>query len=102
MQPLAMFALASGLLLVAAVVAALARRDRRSRRSGVGAWHRHGSIPLAAAGLALAVVSRGSGQSAATHDVLYGEAVALLVAAVGCAIVGAADATRRRAGGNAA
>jgi hypothetical protein len=102
MQPVAIFALASGLVLVAGVVVALTRRDAGSRRDGAGPWHRHASVPLALAGLVLAVISRSGGQSAATHEVLYAESVALLLGAAGCAMVGAANATRRRPGGNGA
>jgi hypothetical protein len=103
MQPVAMLALASGLVLVSGVVVTLTRRDARSRRSsGAGPWHRHGSIPLAMAGLVIAVISRGGGQSAATHDALYAEAVTLLLGAAACALVGAATATWRRPGGNRA
>jgi hypothetical protein len=102
MQPVAMIALASGLVLVAGVVVTLIRRDVKSRRGGAGPWHRHGSVPLAGAGLVLAVLARGGGQSAATHNVLYAESVVLLLGAVACALVGATNATRRRAGGNRA
>jgi hypothetical protein len=102
MEPVAIFALASGLVLVAGVVVALIRRDVKSRRGGAGPWHRHGSVPLAGAGLVLALLARGGGQSAATHNVLYAESVALLLGAVGCALMGAANATRRRADSNRA
>lgn len=101
MQSVAIFALASGFVLVVGVVITLTRHDVKSRRGG-GPWHRHGSVPLAGAGLVLAVLARSGGQSAATHNVLYAESVLLLLGAVGCALVGAANATRRRAGGNRA
>jgi hypothetical protein len=99
MQPVALVALVSGLVLVAGVVVTLARRGVAPGRDVAGRWRRHGSIPLAGAGLALAVISRGGGQSAGTHEVLYAEAIALLLGAAACAIVGAVNATRRRAGG---
>jgi hypothetical protein len=97
MQPLALAALAVGALMLAGVATTLirARRDKGPRRGVANRWHRHGSIPLAGAGLALAVVSRGGGQSAATHDIVYAETVALFLAALVCALAGAAAATRR-------
>jgi len=100
MQPLALAALAVGALMVAgvAITLTLTRRDKRPRRGAGNRWHRHGSIPLAGAALALAVVSRGGGQSAATHDIVYGETVALFLAALACAMVGAAVAMRRAGG----
>jgi len=101
MQPLAIFALVAGAMMVAGVTATLilTRRQARPRRGVANRWHRHGSIPLAAAGLALGVVSRGGGQSAATHDVVYAETVALLLAALLCALAGARVATRGQQGG---
>ncbi|HUA30904.1 MAG TPA: hypothetical protein VMC03_18625 [Streptosporangiaceae bacterium] len=102
MQPAAICALASGLVLITGVVITLIRRDVKSRRRGAGPWHRHGSVPLAGAGLVLAVLARSGGQSAATHSFLYAESVVLLAGAVACALIGATNATRRRAGGNRA
>jgi formate-dependent nitrite reductase membrane component NrfD len=95
MQPLAIIALASGVVMVAgvALMLILTRRETKPRRGAASRWHRHGSIPLAAAGLALAVVSRGVGQSAATHDIVYAETVGLFLAALLCALVGATAAT---------
>lgn len=97
MQPLAIFAVAVGaVMLIGASATILARRDVGSRPAGINRWQRHGSIPLAAAGLVLGVISRESGQSHATHDVISAVATTLLLAAVLCALVGAAAATRPR------
>jgi hypothetical protein len=97
MQPLAICALAvGGVMIIGAAVTILARRDVRPRHAGLNRWQVHGSIPLAAAGLALGVISRGSGQSHATHDVIYAVGTGLLLAAVLCALAGAAAATRAR------
>jgi hypothetical protein len=100
MQPLALAALAVGALMVAgvAITLILTSRDKRPRRGLASRWHRHGSVPLAGAALALAVVSRGGGQSAATHDIVYAETVTLFLAALVCALVGAAAAMRRPGG----
>lgn len=104
MQPLAMYALASGVVMILGVSAALvlARRGLLSSRRGISRWQRHGSIPLAAAGLAIATISRSSGQSPATHDIVSAEAVTLLLAALLCALAGAVVATRQRPGGDQA
>ena len=97
MQPLAICALAVGaVMLIGAPVTIRARRDVGSRGVGINRWQRHGSIPLAAAGLVLGVISLGSGQSRVTHDVVYVVATTLLLAAVLYAVAGAAAATRPR------
>lgn len=61
-------------------------------------WNRHGSLPLAGAGIVIGVISRGGGQSPVTHDVVYAVAAALLLAALLCALVGAAVASTARSG----
>ncbi|HEY6311364.1 MAG TPA: hypothetical protein VIY52_11245 [Streptosporangiaceae bacterium] len=48
---------------------------------------------MTAAGLALGVISRGSGQSSATHDIIYAVVTTLLLAALLCAVIGAAAAS---------
>jgi hypothetical protein len=50
------------------------------------------------AGLTLGAISRTSGQSPLTHDILYAETTTLLLAALLCALVGAAAAMRQRPG----
>jgi multisubunit Na+/H+ antiporter MnhB subunit len=95
MQPLAIGALIGGVVMVlgAAAMLILTRHDRKPRRAAINRWHRHGSIPLTAAGLALGVISRGSGQSSATHDIIYAVVTTLLLAALLCAVIGAAAAS---------
>ncbi len=97
-QPLAIFAIASGAVMVigVSVTLVLTRRDIRHRSAAINRWHRHGSIPLAGAGLALGVISRSGGQSPATHGIIYAETITLLLAALVYALVGAAVATRQR------
>jgi ABC-type proline/glycine betaine transport system permease subunit len=98
MQPLAIYAIAIGaVMIVGAPVTIFTQRDAMSRRAGINRWQLHGSIPLAVAGLLLGVVSRGSGQSAATHDVIYAVVSTMLLGALLCALVGAASVTRKRA-----
>jgi hypothetical protein len=97
MQPLAICALALGAVMIIGVPLAIrAHRDVRPRTAGINRWQQHGSIPLAAAGLTLGFISRGRGQSPATHDVVYAVGAALLLAALLCALAGAASATRQR------
>jgi hypothetical protein len=100
MQPLAMYALASGVVMILGVSATLiwTRRHAHPSSAAVNRWQRHGTVPLAAAGLAIGVISRSSGQSPATHDVVYTEAITLLLTALLCALIGAVVATRRRHG----
>jgi hypothetical protein len=97
MQPLAIFAIASGVVMVlgASATLILSRRATGPRRYAISRWHRHGSIPLAAAGLALAAISRSGGQSPPTHDVVSAVATTLFAAALLCALVGAALTTRQ-------
>ena len=100
MQPLAVVVLVSGGLVVLGVVVMLilTRRDTKPGRVTVNRWNRHGSLPLAGAGIVVGVISRGGGQSPITHDVVYAVAAALLLAALLCALVGAAVASTARSG----
>jgi hypothetical protein len=100
MQPLTVYAIASAVVMVLGVSAVLlrTRRNAKPRPGGLSRWNRHGSIPLAAAGLAEGVIARSSGQSAASHEVLYLVSVTLLGAALLCATIAAAAATRQRHG----
>ena len=100
MQPLAIVVLVSGGLVALGVVIKLilTRRETTPRRVTVNRWNRHGSLPLAGAGVVIGVISRGGGQSPVTHDVVYAVAAALLVAALLCALVGAAVASMARSG----
>jgi hypothetical protein len=99
-QPLALWAIAFGVVMVIGVSVTLVRTRRHLKPgpAGMNRWQRHGTIPLAAAGLGLGVISRGSGQSPATHGIIYAETIALLLAGLLCALVGAAVATRQRPG----
>jgi uncharacterized protein (DUF2126 family) len=100
MQPLAIGALVSGGLVVLGVVVTLflTRRDAKPGRVTVNRWNRHGSLPLAGAGVVIGVISRSGGQSPVTHNVVYEVAAALLLAAVLCALVGATVASMARSG----
>jgi hypothetical protein len=105
MQPLAIAAVAIGAVMLAgvAVTLILARRRATPGPAGFNSWHRHGTLPLVSAGLALGVVSRvGSGQTAATHDIVFAVTTVLLLGAFMCALAGATAATRRRPGSNQA
>jgi hypothetical protein len=92
MQPLAVAALitGAGMILGVAVTLIRTRHEIKSHRAAINRWTLHGSIPLAAAGLVLGVISKSGGQSPATHDVLYGVATTLFLAALLLAVVGAA------------
>jgi hypothetical protein len=94
MQPLAIAALISGVVMILGVTATLirTRHEIRPYRVAINRWVRHGSIPLAGAGLVLAVISRGSGQSPATHDILYAVATTLFLGALLLSLVGAVAA----------
>ncbi len=98
MQPLAMLAVASGIVMVIGVSATLVLtlRSTKPRPAGISRWHRHGSIPLAAAALALGAISRGSGQSPAAHDVIAATAGALFLGALACAVAGAVTGRRHQ------
>jgi hypothetical protein len=96
MQPLAIGALACGAVMVIGVLVTLILTGRgvKPRPAGINRWQLHGSIPLGAAGLALGAISRGGGQSPATHDVIFATATALLLGALLCALAGAVTETR--------
>ncbi len=96
MQQLAIGVLAAGAVMVIGVVVMLIRTRREAasvQRAGRNRWNRHGSFPLAAAGVAIGVISRANGQSSATHDIVFAVAAALLLAALACALVGATVAS---------
>ena len=95
MQPLAIYALITGAVMIlgVAVTLILTRHAAEPRRAAVNRWNMHGSFPLAAAGVVIGVISRSGGQSPATHDVVYAVAATLLLAALLCALVGAARAS---------
>jgi hypothetical protein len=90
----------SGAVVVLGVVVTLfvTRRDTKPGRVTVNRWNRHGSLPLVGAGVVIGVISRGGGQSPVTHEVVYVVAAALLLAALLCALVGAAVASLARSG----
>ena len=72
MQPLAIYALITGAVMIlgVAVTLILTRHAAEPRRAAVNRWNMHGSFPLAAAGVVIGVISRRGGQSPATHDVV--------------------------------
>ena len=94
MQPLAIYALITGAVMIlgVAVTLILTRHAAEPRRAAVDRWNMHGSFPLAAAGVVIGVISRRGGQSPATRNVVYVVAATLLLAALLCALVGAARA----------
>jgi len=98
MQPLALYAIAIGVVMIAGSSVTLFRTRHAvsPRYSRIGRWQLHGTIPLVAAGLVIGVVAHGSAQSAATHEVTYAVATTLLACALLCALFGAAAATRER------
>lgn len=98
MQPLAVSALATTAVMIVGVVGTLflTRKNRTRGLSPAGRWHRHGSVPLAGAGLALAVISRASGQAPATRDIVYAAATTLLIGALLFAVTGAVATTRQQ------
>jgi hypothetical protein len=100
MQPLAIGALVSGAAIVlgVAIRLILTRRATKPHAVAVNRWNLHGSLPLAVGGVAIGVITRGGGQSPATHEVVYAVAATLLLAALLCALVGAAVATMARSG----
>jgi hypothetical protein len=97
MQPLAIYALASGVAMILGVSATLAwaRHNASHRRNAINRWHMHGSIPLAGAALAVGAISLSDGQSPATHTVIHVIGATLLLAAFLCATIGATAASRR-------
>ncbi|MGD0557989.1 MAG: hypothetical protein ABSA93_23785 [Streptosporangiaceae bacterium] len=96
MQPLAISALAvAGVMVIGVSVTLVRTRHATKRRlAGISRWQLHGSIPLAVAGLVLGAISRSSGQSSATHNVVFATTTALLLAALLCALTGAITETR--------
>jgi 4-amino-4-deoxy-L-arabinose transferase-like glycosyltransferase len=98
MQPLAIGALTVGAIMVigVSVTLVLTRHALKPRPAGINRWQLHGTVPLAAAGLALGAISRGSGQSPATHDVVFATATGLLLGALLCALAGAITQTRHQ------
>jgi hypothetical protein len=93
MQPLAITAIVVAVIMIIGVSVTLIR----VRRGAAGRWNRHGTVPLAAAGLALGAITRiGSGQTSATHTVLFTVTTVLLLGALVCALVGATAAIGRR------
>lgn len=100
MQPLAVSALATTAVMMVGVVGTLflTRKNRSRGLSLAGRWNRHGSVPLAGAGLVLAVISRASGQAPATRDIIYATATTLLIGALLCAVTGAVATTRQQRG----
>lgn len=97
MQPLAIYALASGAVMIlgASVTLLRTRHHARPRRTAISRWHVHGSIPLAAAAVAIGAISLSGGQSPVTHTVIYLVTATLLLAAAVCALAGATVASRR-------
>jgi hypothetical protein len=95
MQPLAIAAVTIGAVMLIGVAVTLIRARRAA--AGLNSWHRHGTIPLVAAGLALGAISRiDTGQTSLTHDTMFAVTTVLLLGALLCALAGAAAATRRR------
>jgi hypothetical protein len=93
MQPLAIIAIVAGVIMIIGVSVTLIR----VRRGAAGRWNRHGTVPLAAAGLALGAIARtGGGQTSATHIVMFTVTTVLLLGALLCALAGAVYAGRRR------
>jgi hypothetical protein len=111
MQPLAIAAVTAGAVMLIGVSVtlilvrrrALGARGARPGPAGFNSWHRHGSIPLVAAGLTLGLISRiGGGQTSSTHDIMFAVTTVLLLGALLCALAGATAATRRRPDSNQA
>jgi hypothetical protein len=96
MQPLAVWALSSGIIMVIGVpvTLVLTRRAIRPHPLGAHRWQLHGSIPLGGAALVLGAVSRASGQSPATHDVIVATGGALVLGALLCAAAGGVTGKR--------
>jgi len=98
MQPLAMFALASGIVMVigVSVTLVLTLRNAKPHPVGINRWQRHGSVPLGAAALALGAISRDSGQSPTSHRVIVATACALFLGALVCAVAGGVAGKRHQ------
>jgi hypothetical protein len=84
MQPLAVAALISGVVMILGVTATLirTRHEMKPHPAAIDRRILHGSIPLAGAGLALGVISKSGQLSPATHDILYAVATTLFLAAL--------------------
>jgi hypothetical protein len=105
MQPLAIAAVTTGVVMLIGVPVTLilVRRGAKPGPAGFNPWHRHGSLPLVTAGLALGIISRtGRAQTSATHDTMFAVTTVLLLGALLCALAGAAAATGRWPGRNRA
>jgi hypothetical protein len=98
MQPLAVWALSSGIIMIIGVpvTLVLTRRAIRPHPLGANRWQLHGSIPLGAAALVLGAISRGSGQSPATHNVIVATGGTLLLGALLCAAAGGVTGRRHQ------
>jgi hypothetical protein len=98
MQALAVWALSSGIIMIIGVpvTLVLTRRAIQPHPLGAHRWQLHGSIPLGAAALVLGAVSRGSGQSPATHDVIVATGGTLLVGALLCTAAGGVTGRRQQ------
>jgi hypothetical protein len=98
MQPLAVWALSCGIIMIIGVPVTLVLTWRAIRPHPLGAnrWQLHGSIPLGAAGLVLGAISRGSGQSPATHDVIVATGGTLLLGALLCSAAGGVTERRQQ------
>jgi hypothetical protein len=96
MQPLAILAIALGVVMITGVSATLVltRHHAGPADAAVNHWQRHGTIPLAGAGLVLGVISRANRGSPATHNVVFAVTVALLLSGLVCALIGAARASQ--------
>jgi hypothetical protein len=94
MQPTAVAALISGVVMIIGVTVTLirTRHEMKPHRAAINRWTLRGSVPLAGAGLVLGVISKSGGQSPATHNVLSAVAATLFLAAVLLALFGAAAA----------
>jgi hypothetical protein len=104
MPPIVIAVVALGVAMAMGIPAtlAIARRSGRPGQARVRRWHLRGSVPLAAAGLVLGVISRQAGQTPVTHNVMYVVTSALLFGAFLLALAGASAATRSRQDGDEA
>jgi len=104
MPPIVIAVVALGVAMAMGIPAtlAIARRSGRPGLARVRRWHLRGSVPLAAAGLVLGVISRQAGQTPVTHNVMYVVTSALLFGAFLLALAGASAATRPRQHGDEA
>jgi len=98
MQPLAVSAVALVVIMLAGVSVTLiwARRRTQPLPGGMNRWQLHGCIPLGLSGLVLGAISRGSGQTPATHQVLFVSATVLLLGGLLCGLAGVVSGTRQQ------